>query len=1039
MAWHSIRPRRFNAVIVLCVLSFAVLGTLGSAAWAEAPCPIPPPYPSPPFIGNLVQNGGFENPGSDALPAGWVTEPSPYHAASVKIERVQAARPSSSGTCSVMLEGQTDGSGTWAVYLSQSNITLAKGEAYSLSYWVKVIADTPDRRVNVAFGSLNDPKGNIHDRWWSAPEWTQFGFSFVAEHDQYMLVFRAGDGDPGKMTVLIDDVSLVPWGSNPWWLASMPATPVESPFQKVFGQEYKHAFDFGGVMTPLMQGYKPVTPSSTYSAATHYGFDDVAGIRLGGVPRDLEPPPAPEPGVVLPPAVTIKNALASDYLYARSATPVAHVFRADVPDGRYKVTMLIGDGEAERNGLATQPIPWFDVYAYDTTKVLTVAPVRHTRLVADASFWVDVTGGEIKLTFKSDPPHNPRLAGSAEKYGWLVNAIVISPEADRVQDDEQFRADLLTLQLPPPPATYQWMRAPTPAPESPITVTAADLARGYIPFTRDYTGLPQVSFMFSSSAVHYGPISPDTVPSENERASLLEVKVTPGEFEPILLGLHGVAQVDRLQWSLTPLGGPTALTAAELNAWVTIRSIRYVPTFWSNTGSSGLRLYRHEPLVLSSQGEIDLSAGRTEALWITVRVPDDTPAGMYWAQLTLGAANNPTTQSTIVIRWEVLRFKLVTPPDIAWGMTYDWDDMLPDPNAPLADMRDHGLNSIALPRENAAEPVATWALWGRLARARTFGLDRLPQWHATEPKDNAFFGFTCPDTITPCDLSGDAANRIAAIVGYVDQMTKQQGTPILFYMADEPTPGFRLEMAKQLYSIVYAAAPDAATFVTIPYGDATTGMQALKAAMKTTTGDQNADVDYKAYAKADAHYNPQVLAEAMAPGATGVWNYTPTHQTTPVTSRLYAGLLPWGRYSTGHFRWTYFDVAALANAYAGPAKYQLDVNVNSSDKGPTSLVYPSLTADEATIGWEMHREGIDDYKYAYTLERKIADARAVGGVLATLANQIEPAFTALRVSAADSGPKAAGYWTADHLHDVRAILIDWIRCLTPGDTCQNLP
>lgn len=177
-----------------------------------------------------------------------------------------------------------------------------------------------------------------------------------------------------------------------------------------------------------------------------------------------------------------------------------------------------------------------------------------------------------------------------------------------------------------------------------------------------------------------------------------------------------------------------------------------------------------------------------------------------------------------------------------------------------------------------------------------------------------------------------------------------------------------------------------------------------------------------------------------ATGTAAFWDYTPSHQATPVTSRLYSGFLMWGRGIKGHFRMSYFEGPSLGNAYNGIEKYQADLSAGNSPL-IMALTYPSLSDDDPTIGWEMVREGINDYKYAYHLEQVIAQAKAGPPAKAALAQQIESDLETLRREASNSGPKPATKpatnadapwvpWTGCDPRDVREQIITWIMQLT---------
>ena len=82
--------------------------------------------------------------------------------------------------------------------------------------------------------------------------------------------------------------------------------------------------------------------------------------------------------------------------------------------------------------------------------------------------------------------------------------------------------------------------------------------------------------------------------------------------------------------------------------------------------------------------------------------------------------------------------------------------------------------------------------------------------------------------------------------------------------------------------------------------------------------------------------------------------------------RFKAGFHHWKNRATGQSYWHYRAIGAAAYC--------------DFDSGPGDHItsYPGVDQPVPTIQWECHREGIDDAKYAWTLELLIAKALASG-------------------------------------------------------------
>jgi hypothetical protein len=149
-----------------------------------------------------------------------------------------------------------------------------------------------------------------------------------------------------------------------------------------------HAFDFGTGTSPDAPGYTRVTETSAYSASIGFGWISVTGLKSNDVS-----------------AVTddLKRDLVGD-------TTETRIFRVDLPNGTYTVTVTMGDQDHAHEHMM--------VKANGTTVLSDVSTAAGNFAVN--TFTVNVTGGFLELEF-SDPS-----GGGAT---WVVNAITIVPFA----------------------------------------------------------------------------------------------------------------------------------------------------------------------------------------------------------------------------------------------------------------------------------------------------------------------------------------------------------------------------------------------------------------------------------------------------------------------------------------------------------------------------------------------------------------------------------------------------------------------------------
>lgn len=141
-------------------------------------------------------------------------------------------------------------------------------------------------------------------------------------------------------------------------------------------------FDFGTASSPVEDGYVRVTPATTYSPSTSYGWSDATSLwsRDRGAPDELR----------------------RDFVFSSSD----RTFNVDLPNGQYQVTLVIGDQNYMHDNI--------DVYAEDILVVdgLT-APAG---MFIEVSFTAAVNDGQLNITFHDN---------GGSDVNWVINALVI--------------------------------------------------------------------------------------------------------------------------------------------------------------------------------------------------------------------------------------------------------------------------------------------------------------------------------------------------------------------------------------------------------------------------------------------------------------------------------------------------------------------------------------------------------------------------------------------------------------------------------------
>ncbi|MBL8994380.1 MAG: hypothetical protein JNM63_13640, partial [Spirochaetia bacterium] len=166
----------------------------------------------------------------------------------------------------------------------------------------------------------------------------------------------------------------------------------------------------------------------------------------------------------------------------------------------------------------------------------------------------------------------------------------------------------LTLPLSALPKDPSWKETPffETAPEP--VLTTEEGARGLMLFSRPITE----------------PIYPETRPYGFERMENITAFATPGEFEPILVGVYPIKDIQNLRVSVSALSGPGGNIHTES---FDIRHGRYSDMRYPLYTTKGT--YRRVAELLEKGESFSFPARECQQWWITVKVPENAKAGVY--------------------------------------------------------------------------------------------------------------------------------------------------------------------------------------------------------------------------------------------------------------------------------------------------------------------------------------------------------------------------------------------------------------------------
>ncbi|NUQ00084.1 MAG: hypothetical protein HUU35_09555, partial [Armatimonadetes bacterium] len=711
--------------------------------------------------------------------------------------------------------------------------------------------------------------------------------------------------------------------------------------------------DFGTPASPAMGGWTAVTPA-TLAAAGVPGWVDAMGLTAQDKmwPREVENTSA---GRMDPPPVYTDD-LTRDAVMGTA--PAA--LRVPLPAGEYELWACAG------NSLSTRGV----LYDFD----LSVGEAR-TQFQMQGSYWFETR----KLRF--------RTAGDATiaitpRSRWILSGLAIYPVSHAAEAAQALAATEQSIYFLPPDLQAEWKEQVKPDPLAQMPpASAADQQRGYLVHHRHYLE----------------NVYPATNPYPQELNPTLRAFGSWGEYEPLTFSVRALRLLTGCRVTVSDLKGAGTIPASAVD----IKAVQYARSRLNYTVRG---TFIEVPDYLRPFETIDVPADRNQRFWLTVQVPDEAPAGLYRGQVTFTPADAPP--ATVPIEFRVLPIRLRQDPAKSYGMYYRdpleqaaaaTDDyarqfFLRQAELQAQDMNAHGtvlnvpLGAWMPVAKNPAEPNKWELNWDLLAqridRCKRYGYGGpyvvsintgdLYARHMNGERPGSHLRGVKP---APPAFESD----MTSMVSFIEQGRKERGLPeFLYYPVDEPggTPD-QVQFMVQCLRAIRAAG--ARTYVTAdPTHDFFGPMKPLVDVWSTQPF-------------LPSH---EEVTRDMAARGVEYWCY-PNHvngendHTTVAGARMTYGFGFWRSGFVALNPWIY-------SSSAGSPFNNLDGSAADffNRPGPDGTVWPVPM-------WEAYREGWDDYRYVYTCQQLIEEARKAGkNQAATAAQQvIDATWQAIEVKA----------------------------------------
>lgn len=679
-------------------------------------------------------------------------------------------------------------------------------------------------------------------------------------------------------------------------------------------------YDMGTSKSAVWPGTTPVTTDSAYSDKTTFGWNNRTGLK-GIVRAYTELVNNKSRGTSEPPPIWT-NPITEDAVVGDRETS----FLIKAAPGDYQIYLVCGASDYSRS-------------QYWDFEVKIGSQKQRVQMEGSQQF--------RSLRFRAKVDQEPLAITFTPRSKWLVNAILAwtDAEASQVEKDLITPFEEWTYRMPPQ-EWAKWKADPDPDSGTLPPLTLADQKRGYAVYNRHYLEC----------------IYPHTKPRAEDLSAPIRMFATLDEYEPANVVLHPLKDLGGLKVKAGAIG-PVPATNIDVRR---VRFLRARPNYTT------MHRYRIVPDVLEHFDTLDLKAGENTRLWFTVRVPKEAPAGTFTGKVTFTSG---TSSFDLPITLRILPIRLRDDPGMIFGIYYrhPYDLMINAPDevskqyfrrrAELehADMVAHGTRNVVLslwsPPANAqgefkfdwdllAEKIALWRKYnfqGPIVMGINSGgvyanyMKESPGSHLRGVKD------------PPEEFS----REMTAMVKAIEAERQKRGWPeFLYYPVDEPS-----------------TAPDSVNFMVKV-------LKACKAAGVRTY--VTADPTHEQFEPMRPYIDvwctqpfapdrDTVLADTKARHVE-YWCY-PNHVNgendhTPVTgARMTYGfgfwrsgfrtLIPWIYSSSSGDPFNYLD---------GP--YMDFFNRTAPDGTPIPVAM-----------WEAYREGYDDYRYIYTLEQLVGEAK----------------------------------------------------------------
>jgi len=408
----------------------------------------------------------------------------------------------------------------------------------------------------------------------------------------------------------------------------MPAEAQEKEGQGAEPLTTVYSFDMGTKDSPLWPGFIRISENTAYTRTLGYGWSRTQELTGSD---------------------TKEWAIRSDPLgrdWVRSMKgPMA--FNIDLENGEYKVHLWVGGSRGWWQFPILGP---YTIRAEGKKKVETTFDKSYYYRYLNEDYrkgqdvWKKYVDSKFKVyTFTTVVKDGQLNLIFAPGTNFPLNAMIVYPSNLSTQVEKKIdiinqkrKQDFMKIW-----PGYDWERvknnSPLPA------ITAEDRKKGYLLFIRNYGEL----------------LYPNTIPRKDEIKDKIKVFATPGEYEPVSFAVYPLTSLKDISVTVSDL---IAKDGSKINKeQIDVRLVKY-------RERAPVKTYTISYHWLVKRDKVMIEEGVDKQFWLTIKVPENARAGLYYGKILFHPKNKPSSQINLELK--VLPFKLLSPPDVNWTLFF---------------------------------------------------------------------------------------------------------------------------------------------------------------------------------------------------------------------------------------------------------------------------------------------------------------------------------------------------------------------------------